>query len=98
MSVVSDEHELKNVVKQIAWECQARNGSITKREQGRLTLNDPSPDDFLEYGDLTESSVLNWVWLQVGKDAVEAKLSSKIDATLSPELVVLPNPWPEEIN
>jgi hypothetical protein len=93
MAVVPDVSGLKNAVRQIAWECQARNGSIMKRDQGRLTLGNPSPDNFLEYDDLTESSALNWVWSQVGKDAVEAKLNEKINSALQSDLIVLPNPW-----
>ena len=46
---------------------------------------DASADDFVAYADLTESVVLGWCWdADVGKDAVEASLTAKIEEQKAP--------------
>ena len=48
---------------------------------------DASAPDFTPYADLTEATVLGWVWDQadgVDKDATEAALQANIDAQKNP--------------
>jgi len=45
---------------------------------------DASAPDFTPYADLTEATVLGWVWESVDKDATEAALQAKIDAEKNP--------------
>lgn len=47
---------------------------------------DASAPDFTPYADLTEATVLGWVWDQADgwKDDVEAALQAKIDADKAP--------------
>jgi hypothetical protein len=46
---------------------------------------DASAPDFTPYADLTEATVLGWVWADgVDKDATEAALQANIDAQKNP--------------
>jgi hypothetical protein len=84
---------VSNAVKKIFWECQGREGSIMMRAQGAVELGDPDPDNFVSYDALTEDSVLNWVWDNVGKDKVQDALEIRISNKSNLNVVKLPNPW-----
>ena len=45
---------------------------------------DASADDFVPYADLTEATVLGWVWDSMDKDAIEASLTANIDEQKNP--------------
>ena len=45
---------------------------------------DASSPDFVPYADLTEATVLGWVWDSMDKDAVEASLTANIDEQKNP--------------
>ena len=45
---------------------------------------DASSPDFIAYADLTEATVLGWVWDSMDKDAVEASLTAKIEEQKNP--------------
>ena len=45
---------------------------------------DASPEDFIAYADLTESTVLGWVHADVDKDATEAALTANIAEQKTP--------------
>ena len=54
-----------------------------KRERGTLeswttVTYDSSSPDFIPYDELTQDDVLNWVWTQVDKNQVEARLAQDI--------------------
>ena len=50
------------------------------------TSHSPNPDSesYTAYEDLTEENVLDWVWLQIDKDATEERLEAKIDLLNNP--------------
>jgi trehalose utilization protein len=84
---------VSNAVQKIYWECQGREGSSMMRAQGCVELADPDPENFVNYDDLTEDDVLNWVWGNVGKEKVEDALASRVSKKTNPTTVSLPNPW-----
>ena len=45
---------------------------------------DASAEGFIAYGVLVEDTVLNWVWEQVDKDAIEAALTANIAEQKNP--------------
>lgn len=54
----------------------------------------PDPDDvnFIPYENVTEQQVLNWVWAQVDKTAIEQKLAVDLDKKINPP-VAKGLPW-----
>ncbi len=45
---------------------------------------DASSEGFIAYGVLVEDTVLNWVWEQLDKDALEASLTANIELQKNP--------------
>jgi|TARA_S200002703_G_scaffold3145_2_gene4602 hypothetical protein len=45
---------------------------------------DPSASDFVAYADLTESTVLGWVFAEVNKSEIEASLTAQIAEQKNP--------------
>jgi uncharacterized UBP type Zn finger protein len=45
---------------------------------------DASAEGYIAYGVLVEDTVLNWVWEQVDKDAIEASLTANIELQKNP--------------
>ena len=67
------------------WRCTASDGDFSASSYGTAGFSqDPEADSFIEYEDLTEAQVLEWVWESVDKDATEAALAQKIDAEKHP--------------
>jgi len=74
-----------DVVTQVAWACEGNNSM-----RGKLDLGAPG-QPFVSYADLTEDTVLSWVWAQVDKQFVE----KDVDAVAPdvPVVAVKPLPW-----
>ena len=69
----------------VYWSCVASDGTYSATEGGKLRLTpDASADDFVAYADLTEATVLGWVYdsLVEGEEtATEAKTRIETDRT-----------------
>jgi len=53
---------------------------------------DASAEGFIAYGVLVEDTVLNWVWEQLDKDAIEAALTANIAEQKAP-VTSTGTPW-----
>jgi len=69
----------------VYWSCVASDGTYSATEGGKLRLTpDADADDFVAYTDLTEATVLGWVYdsLVEGEEtATEAKTRIETDRT-----------------
>ena len=69
----------------VYWSCVASDGTYSATEGGKLRLTpDASADDFVAYADLTEETVLGWVYdsLVEGEEtATEAKTRIETNRT-----------------
>ncbi len=69
----------------VYWSCVASDGTYSATEGGKLRLTpDASADDFVAYADLTEETVLGWVYdsLVEGEEtATEAKTRVETNRT-----------------
>ena len=69
----------------VYWSCVASDGTYSATEGGKLRLTpDADADDFVAYADLTEATVLGWVYdsLVEGEEtATEAKTRIETDRT-----------------
>ena len=67
------------------WECAKADGDFHGRVYGAESFApDPSSKDYTAYADLTEETVLGWIYAKIDKDAVEASVQAQIDGQLSP--------------
>lgn len=82
-----------NVVKTVHWRCTGTDGDYTASVYATCSL--PAPEDqFTAYADLTEATVLGWIWANgVDKDSAEVAVQSQIDAQKNPPIVQPALPW-----
>jgi len=75
------------------WRCTATDGDFSATSYGTAGFSqDPEAEGFIEYEDLTEAQVLEWVWESVDKDATEAALAQKIEDQKHPTTAA-GTPW-----
>ena len=76
-----------------AWRCTATSGDYSASNYGSMGFASPN-GDFIAYPDLTEATVLGWIWANgVDKAEVEANVARELDAKINPPTVVKPLPW-----
>jgi hypothetical protein len=53
--------ELADVVYEVDWYVEARDGLFASRHNGTSRVPNPNPDEFVPFEDLTEEEVLGWL-------------------------------------
>ena len=99
MDTAPSEDGLTDVVKTVHWRANAE--EVVGEETYTATVyssdgvGDPTPDNFVDYADLTEADVLAWVWdsSEDFKTDQEANLANQIEYQKNPKIETLPNPW-----
>ena len=82
-----------DVVVTACWRCTAVDGEHSASNYGSMGFASPS-GDFIAYPDLTEDTVLGWIWANgVDKAEVEANVARELDAQVNPPTVAKPLPW-----
>ena len=82
-----------DVVVTATWRCTAVDGEYSASNYGSMGFASPS-GDFIAYPDLTEDTVLGWIWANgVDKDATEAAVAQQIENQINPPIVSPPLPW-----
>ena len=82
-----------DVVVTAAWRCTATDGDFSASNYGSMGFASPS-GEFIAYPDLTEETVLGWVWANgVDKAEVEANVARELDMQVNPPTVSKPLPW-----
>lgn len=64
------------------WRANAVDGEYTASVYGTTGWQAGTPE--IPYANLTEETVLSWVWENLDKDATEANLTAQIDALKNP--------------
>ena len=73
--------------------CSAVDGDYTQSAYGTCGFTpDASAPGFKPYAGVTEADVLGWVWAEIDKDAMQAKLAAKIEAAKNP-VSATGTPW-----
>ena len=93
MVVKPQDGSLTDVVVTAAWRCTAVDGDHSASNYGSMGFASPS-GDFIAYPDLTEDTVLGWIWANgVDKAEVEANVARELDMQVNPPTVAKPLPW-----
>ena len=89
------EGSLTDVVVTAAWRCNGTDGQYNGSVYATVSFTPPDPSKFVQYQDLTQAEVLNWVWSSgVDKDAAEAAVVQQINNQINPPIITPPLPWP----
>ena len=99
MDTAPSKDGLTDVVQTVHWRANAEDvvgeDTYTATVYGSIGVGDPTPDNFVDYADLTEADVLAWVWdsSKDFKTDQEANLANQIEDQKNPKIETLPNPW-----
>jgi hypothetical protein len=91
---------LTNILKSVRFTIIATNGEKTEDSFRPVTLDDPDANSFVDYKDLTQETVLQWVIDKIGQDEVDALkhgldsiLNAPVDPNAPPVLTRVDAPW-----
>lgn len=83
-----------NVVIEVGWSCTGRNGEIFSTIPGRTRLTFVGDGNFTPYKELTQDTVLNWLWGHgVSQSSVELIVDQLIKEQITPTILNMPLPW-----
>ena len=74
-------------VVRVQWKCSGIDGLTTAEVTGTTALSDEEGASFTPYASLTEATVLDWVWKDMGTDGktnAEASVNGMIQAEINP--------------
>lgn len=93
LRVNKKEGENANIVINAIWTCFGSDENKSAEVYGNTSF--PTPDgDIINYNDLTEETVLNWIFENgVDKSEVENKISAEIEEQLNSETENKKLPW-----
>lgn len=76
------------------WSCTDSQDDVTVTRSGQSIFNEPV-DSPIPYNELTEETVLNWVWVDGGVDKaiVEESVAQELQGLTNPIIVKNPLPW-----
>ena len=91
---VSGKDGKPEIVKRAHWGCYVQDGDMSAEIFAICDLKEPDETNFIDYENLTELQVLNWVWESgVDKDSVEQSLYDQILNKKSPPIINSAPPW-----
>jgi hypothetical protein len=99
MDTKPEQTGFENVVVSCQWSVLAADGTDTESTFGYTQFATPQEGDFTAYADLTEETVLGWVWSApaehggVDRTERETALAAALTAKKTPPTVILANPW-----
>lgn len=93
LNVIPSFEGYNNFVTIINWRYNATSDSgITANIEGQTTFNKVC-DSFIDYNNLTENEVINWIESTEDIASLKEKLDSAINEKINPQIVSLPIPW-----
>lgn len=89
---------LQDVINVIHWTYNATDTDEAGKEwfasmYGSASVEQPNPQNFIPYADVTEDQVKNWLEQVLNVADMQASLNANIDLQKNPTEIILPNPW-----
>ena len=77
----------------VHWGCVGTEEDVSIHNYGTCSFSpDATSEGFIDYQDLTQETVLAWVYSVIDKDQIEASMAEKITAKLNP-VTLTGMPW-----
>lgn len=95
LSLYTAPHEngLDNVVKKINWRFQATEDSYYGDVYEVTELSSPSSDNYIQYDNLTEKTIINWIKLNRNYDELLELVHTRLEENKNPKIVEKNVPW-----
>jgi hypothetical protein len=78
---------LDHVLVSCEWRVTATDGSTILSSYGQVVFDEPSGEDFIDFDQVKQSTILNWVWQTVDRAAVEEELAVRLGHQSQPETI-----------
>lgn len=95
--VASDVHlnvdGLKDVVYNIHWRRSLTDGELSAESYGTCPVDEPTPEAFVSYEDLTKEEVESWLEANLDVEAIDAALLANIELQKNPVSETLNPPF-----
>jgi hypothetical protein len=95
MDTVPEANGLTDIVSVIHWRCNLEEEPSIDA-YGTVVLHELDSDNFVEFEDLSEEQVINWVKSSLGNERITQiteSLNSRLQNKLNPKTVVKHVPW-----
>lgn len=93
-------NNMDNVLALVGWEVEVRDTTDHSihyiRQETKLNVNNVDPNNFIDYLELDNDIILQWVWNVVGKDTIEQQAKQELDDLRNPapdQLTSFGMPW-----
>lgn len=93
-------NNMNNVLALVGWELEIRDTDDHSihyiRQETKLNVNNVDPNNFIDYLELDNDTVLQWVWDIVDKNQIEQKARQELDDLRNPaddKLTSFGMPW-----
>jgi hypothetical protein len=94
MDTIPDFSGFTNFVTRVYWKyIGANENNISSSIVGYVEFDERGPNPYIEYNDLTEEDVINWLDTYASVDELQNIISQKIFDIENPPTVNLPLPW-----
>ena len=96
LEVAPTEDGLTNVVKTVHWRLTGVDGNFSDTVYGSEAMDTPTPQNFIDFENITESDVTEWIEAKMGTerlDSLKSSIASSINLQKNPVKVTLAPPW-----
>jgi hypothetical protein len=83
---------LEKVILNCEWLVSATEGDTTLSSYGKVEFPEPSPTDFIDVTEVKQSTILEWVFDVIEKDAIEEELAARLRQHRQPETISISIP------
>lgn len=83
---------LNNIIKNIHWRYRGHYNDITCEQYGVHYIGEPNPIEFIEYENLTEEIIINWLENNIDVLQLKSTIESDIIKIVNPNNITLPLP------
>lgn len=96
LECLPEKSKKKNVVSNIHWRYNAKDGEYFADIFGSQALNTDNLKNFTAYSDITKETVIEWLEEIMGAEKIaefQANLAASIDSQKNPPVITPPLPW-----
>lgn len=88
-----DYEGMNDVINVIHWSYIAVDGEYTANVYGSTNVEQPNPQNFIPYQDVTEAEVIGWLEQILPVADMQVSLAANIELQINPVEITLPLPW-----
>ena len=93
LETAPQENNLQDVVKTVHWRYQATDGTFTVDRYGSEPMDNPVPENFVQFNNLTKNMVVSWLESKLNVEEMNTSFQNQINKLHNPPIVSKSVPW-----